>query len=78
MYEKSSRWSNTPRQGTSKFDASSLKDSLKFLLEHSYFSVGSVCFQQLNGVPIGVDCAPYIANLTLFRCEYQCIAKLLK
>ena len=55
-----------------------MKDSLKFILEHSYFSVGSVGYQQCIGVPIGVDCAPAIANLTLFRYEYEYMAKLLR
>ena len=66
MYEKSSSWTNKPHAQTFKFDASSLKSSLKFVLENSYFSVGSVCYQQCIGVPIGVNCAPAIANLTLF------------
>ena len=62
----------------SLFDAATLKVSLKFVLEHSYFSVGSLCYQQCIGVPIGVDCAPAIANLTLFRYEYEYMGKLLK
>jgi hypothetical protein len=78
VYDASSSWSNKPRPGTFKFDAASLKDSLKFILEHSYFSVGSVVFQQRIGIPIGVDCAPAIANLTLFRYEYEYMAKLLR
>ena len=47
-------------------------------MDHSYFSVGCVGFQQCIGIPIGVDCAPPIANLTLFRYEYEYMAKLLK
>ena len=45
---------------------------------HSYFSIGSISFQQTIGAPIGVDCAPAIANLTLFKYEYQFISKLIK
>jgi len=78
VYDKSSSWSNNPRPGTFKFDASSLKSSLQFILEHSYFSIGSICFLQGIGVPIGVDCAPPMANLTLFWYEYQYIIKLMK
>ena len=78
VYEKSSSWSNKPKSDTFKFDASTLKSSLKFVLEHSYFSVGSLCYQQCIGIPIGVDCAPPVANLTLFRYEYEYIARLLK
>ena len=67
-----------PRDTTFKFDASTLKSSLKFVVEHSYFSVGSVSFKQLIGIPIGVDCAPPVANLTLFRYEYQYMNRLLR
>ncbi len=78
VYDTSGSWSNKPRPATFKFDAESLKNSLKFILDHSYFSVGSVGFQQCIGIPIGVDCAPPIANLTLFRYEYEYMAQLLK
>ena len=78
VYNTSGSWSNKPRSGTFKFDADSLKNSLKFILDHSYFSIGSVGFQQCIGIPIGIDCAPPIANLTLFRYEYQYMDKLLK
>ena len=78
VYDKSSSWSNNPRPDTFKFDASALKSSLQFILDNSYFSVGSICFQQSIGVPIGVDCAPPMANLTLFRYEYEYISKLMK
>ena len=78
VYDKSSSWSDKPRPGTCKFDALSLKQSLRFILEHSYFAVGSVCYQQCIGIPIGIDCAPAIANLTLFRYEYEYISKLVR
>ena len=78
MYDTSGSWSNKPRTGTFKFDAESFKNSLKLILDHSYFSVDCVGFQQCIGIHIGVDCAPPIANLTLFRYEYEYMAKLLK
>ena len=78
VYEKSGSWSNKPHANTFKFDAESLKSTLKFVIEHSYFSVGDVCYQQSVGVPIGVSCAPPIANLTLFWYKYDYMNKLLK
>jgi hypothetical protein len=78
VYEKSGSWCNKPRSTTFKFDASTLKSALEFVLGHSYFSVGTVCYQQSIGIPIGIDCAPPIANLTLFRYEYEHMVKLLK
>ena len=78
VYAKSASWSNSPRSSTLKFDVDSLKNSIKFLIENSYFSVGSLNFKQTIGIPIGVDCAPPLANLILFRYEYQFISKLVK
>ena len=40
--------------------------------------MGSLCFKQIIGIPIGVDCAPSVANLTLFKYEYDYISKLVK
>ena len=68
----------SPVAGQILLGLTSLKSSLQFILDNSYFSVGSICFQQSIGVPIGVDCAPPMANLTLFRYEYEYISKLMK
>ena len=78
VYNKSASWSTNPRPNTFRFDNSSLKKSIKFLIENSYFSIGSLCFKQIIGIPIGVDCAPSVANLTLFKYEYDYISKLVK
>ena len=78
VYDKTSSWSNKPRPGTFKFDSVSLKACLRFILTNSYFAVGSVVYQQCIGIPIGIDCAPAIANLTLFRYEYDYISRLVK
>ena len=78
VYAKSASWSNSPKSSTSKFNADSLKTSIKFLIENSYFSIGSMNFKQTIGIPIGVDCAPPLANLILFKYEYQFISKLVK
>ena len=78
VYAKSASWSNSPRSSTLKFDVDSLKSSIKFSIENSYFSVGSLNFKQTISISIGVDCAPPLANLILFRYEYQFISKLAK
>ena len=78
VYNKSASWANKPRSTTFSFNTESLKSSIKFLIDNSYFSVGSLCFKQVIGIPIGVDCAPPLANLVLFKYEYQFMCKLLK
>ena len=37
-----------------------------------------MCFQQSIGIPIGIDCAPAIANLSLFKYEYEFISNLIR
>ena len=78
VYQKSANWTNNPRGSTFKFDQDSLKDCIRFLLLNSYFSIGSLCFHQTIGVPIGVDCGPDIANLSLFYYEYLYITSLIR
>ena len=78
VYNKSASWSTNPHARTFRFDPSTLKNSIKFILENSYFAIGSVCFQQSIGIPIGIDCAPAIANLSLFKYEYEFISKLIR
>ena len=78
VYNKSSAWCNNPRSRTFSFSAVSLKDGLNFIVSHAYFSVGSKCYVQTIGIPIGVDCAPPMANLTLFKFEYDYISGLIR
>ena len=76
VYNNSASWSANPKVKTFKFDIDSLKASLKFVIENAYFRFGNVIFRQTIGIPIGVDYAPAMANLTLFRYEYNFISKL--
>ena len=78
VYKKAAGWANNPRASTFKFDQDSLKGAIEFVITNSYFTIGSLCFHQLIGVPIGIDCGPHIANLTLFYYEYKFIDKLIR
>ena len=78
MYNKSATWSSNPRSTTFRYDSGTLKSSIKFILENSYFSIGNINFRQTIGIPIGVDCAPALANGSLFKYEYEYISKLVK
>ena len=51
---------------------------IKLLIENSYFTVGNKVFRQKVGIPMGTDCAPYIANLFLFSYEYKYVMNLIK
>ena len=47
VYDTSGSWSNKPRPKTFKFDAESLKNSLKFILDHSYFLLAVLGFSNV-------------------------------
>ena len=42
----------------------------KFLVDNVYISVGNCIYKQTVGIPMDTDCAPMLANLFLFSCEY--------
>ena len=46
-----------------------LIESVNFIVDNCYFTVGGSVFKQNIGVLIGIDCGSYIVNLTLFYYE---------
>ena len=69
VHKSSFNWCDSPRASTISFSEESLVDSIVWLLDNSFFTIGDQLFKQLVGVPIGVDCGPFVANLTLFYFE---------
>ena len=67
----SAYWVSKPRPDTFFFTAESLKDSVKFLLDHTFFNFGGRVFQQKLGIPIGTDAGPELATGHLHQCEYS-------
>ena len=50
-----------------------LKEAVKVLINNTNFQVGTRLFQQMIGIPMGTNCAVFIANLFLFSYEYEFI-----
>lgn len=48
-----------------------LLQSIKFLVENTWFTVGKHLFNQIIGIPMGTNCAPNLANLFLFALEFR-------
>ena len=59
------------------FTNSSLKEVVSFLITNCYFTVGNVIFQQIIGIPMGIDPAPFWANLFLYFYENKFIQSLI-
>ena len=48
---------------------------LNWLIDNIYCTFGDTCFRQTIGIPMGTDCAPFLANLFLYSYEYEWIDK---
>ena len=58
------------------YDIDNVKDSLKFLIDNSYFHVGTQVYRQKIGIPMGLDPAPFLANLYLSYYEIHWVDSL--
>ena len=59
------------------FTRNSLKVAVKHLIENCYFTVGNVVMRQAIGIPMGIDPAPFWANLFLYAYEVKYISDLI-
>ena len=71
-------WVYKPKASTFYFTKESLIHSIKMQLDSTYFVFGNKVFQQKEGIPMGTDDGPEIANLTLHQQEYEYMSKLQK
>ena len=72
------RWvSNSYRSGL-RFDRIAVKDAIKYLMSNCFFTLGNKIFQQVIGIPMGSDPAPFMANLFLYYYENKWIKNLKK
>ena len=60
-------WSKT-KKGVS-FSKAALKIAVSHLIENCYFTVGNTIMKQEIGIPMGIDPAPFWANLFLYTYE---------
>ena len=64
-------------RGKIGFSKSSLIIALKHLIQNSFFIVGNSTMRQAIGIPMGIDPAPFWANLFLYTYEYDYINTLI-
>ena len=70
-------WSNS-KKGKMHFSRNSLKFGIKYLIIECHFTIGNTIFTQCIGIPMGIDPAPFWANLYLYYFECEFITKLIK
>ena len=59
------------------FSKHSLKTAVKHLILNCYFMVGNAVLRQAIGIPMGIDPAPFWANLFLYRYEEKYMSQLI-
>jgi hypothetical protein len=70
-------WSKTKPKTSVSFTRHSLKIAVKHLVQNCYFTVGNVVLRQAIGIPMGIDPAPFWANLFLYQFEQRYMSDLI-
>ena len=74
-----SKLTGTLRIGVNLVEIIINKDELinhvNWLIANIYVVCGDSMFKQVIGIPMGTDCAPFLANLFLFSYEYEWLTK---
>ena len=67
------RWSNKREKNSDVtfVDLETLIKMINWLIDNTYVIVGDKVFRQVIGIPMGTDCAPFLANLFLFSYEFN-------
>ena len=69
-------WRKKP-SGKQYFSKSKLKALVKHLITNTFFEVGNILLHQSIGIPMGIDPAPFWANLYLYFYENDFVTKLI-
>jgi len=75
VYKHDARWTNSPGKNTQHLDCNKVIRLMNWLLDNIYVTFGDQLFRQVIGIPMGTDCAPFLANLFLYSYEYKWIDK---
>lgn len=66
------------RKGKNYFSKNRLKAVVDHLITNTYFEVGNLLVRQSIGIPMGIDPAPFWANLYLYSYENKFMKRLIK
>ena len=76
VYNFVAYWTKTSSKSGNIYTKVQIKESLNYLLDNSFFQVGSDIFRQVVGIPMGSDPAPFFANLFLYFYESKWLQSL--
>ena len=70
------KWVDDPSKYDLVFNKTSIKKAIEFLMNNCHFTIGNKIFQQIIGIPMGSDPAPFFANLFLYYFENKWLRNL--
>jgi hypothetical protein len=76
VFGQRAKWTASETAGSHNLGEEELADLIDLLVDNIYVVYGGQVYKQDIGIPMGTDCAPFLANLYLFALEHQWISKL--
>ena len=64
-------------KGENSFSKASVKIVVNYLIESCLFDVGNTILKELIDIPMGIDYAPFWANLFLYSCNEEYMLSLI-
>ena len=61
-----SYFTSDPLNGENKYTANDICKMIEFLVDNIYVRFRGQLFRQMIGIPMGTNCAPLLADLSLF------------
>ena len=68
------KWGNGKNDNS--FSKDQVYDMIDDIIHNAYFQVGDSIYRQVIGIPMGTDPAPFMANLYLYKYEFDWMEKL--
>ena len=62
VYSTWAHWTESPKPTTKAYTQSELIEMVNFLIDNVYVTCGDSTSRQRIGIPMGTDCAPYLAG----------------
>ena len=67
-------FTSTDHRGYKLWHCQNVCDALSYLLDNIYIRFGYELYRQIVGIPMGTNCAPFVADLFLFCYERDFIS----
>ena len=71
-------YSKTKSKSNASFSCEDLINLINIVIDNSYVIFHGVVYRQVIGIPMGTNCAPFLANIFLHVYEYEYLLKLVQ